>query len=117
MAGPGTELLKIMPTLAKVAAWATLAGDCGCKDYADLMDTWGVAGCLRREPEIVDRLLSKAPALIRSTQYAHNEAVGLVAQAIENARKSSSLVCDCGRAKAAYVGMCFWCDNKQRLDR
>ena len=50
--GPGTELSKLLPKQLERAA-------CSCKDYANKMNKWGVAGCKNRFDEIVEYLVHK----------------------------------------------------------
>lgn len=116
MDGPGTQLLKLMPPLAKVYAWIALpSSKCGCKDYAQQMDIWGVRGCKQRKAQIVERLISQAPTVASMFVDVEKEASDLVDAAIEAASGANPLVCGCGRKKEASVEACFWCENKRRL--
>lgn len=51
--GPGSELAKIIPSIFK-------RKNCGCSDYAAKMDAWGVAGCIDRRDQIIQRLVTKS---------------------------------------------------------
>ena len=117
MAGPGTELKRIMPSLAKAYAWLQGGKSCGCEDYADLMDQWGVGGCERRRGQIVERLVGKAPSVLQELPTVQDCAASLVGRAIEAAKQSDPTRCQCGRKlKESDDGKCYWCRNKERLD-
>ena len=53
MAGPGTELKKIIPSLFKKEG-------CGCNDFAKAMDVWGPEVCEHRKHIIIDHLVQQA---------------------------------------------------------
>lgn len=48
---PGCQLTKLLALLA-----IEKQGGCGCEDYANQMDAWGVDGCRERIGEIVEHL-------------------------------------------------------------
>jgi len=59
MSGVGTELGKLIPS------WAVSVADgCGCKDFAEKMDRWGILGCQRRRNQIIAHLLEQSALLI-----------------------------------------------------
>jgi len=37
--------------------------DCGCSEYASLMNSWGTAGCIDRKEEIIKHLTTQKPTL------------------------------------------------------
>lgn len=49
----GTELAAIIPRVFKTK-------DCDCLVYADIMDSWGLQGCIQRYEEIVVKLVEKS---------------------------------------------------------
>jgi len=51
--GPGTELTRLIPDFFSSA-------DCGCKNFAKLMNSWGVDGCREKKQEIIDRLVQQS---------------------------------------------------------
>ena len=53
MAGPGTELKRIIPSVMETPS-------CKCGEFAEKMDGWGVDGCERRFDYIVEHLVFKA---------------------------------------------------------
>jgi hypothetical protein len=54
--GPGTELKKILPDFFQTKG-------CGCKEYASMMDRWGVQGCEHRIKEITEHLVQESERL------------------------------------------------------
>ena len=107
--------MRIMPTLAKAYAFVS-EKTCGCDEYAELMDTWGVAGCERRKDEIADRLVSKAPEVLQGLGCIRAKSEKLVTEAIDTARAKEPTTCRCGRKiKVAPGEQCYWCQNKERL--
>ena len=113
--GPGSQLVRIMPSLAKLYSFIT-DHTCGCKEYSALMDIWGIAGCERRREEIVNRLVDKAPSVLKEFACVRTRAEQLVDQAIEEAKKASPHLCHCGRVgNVDESGKCYWCANKRKL--
>ena len=55
--GPGSQLLRIIPSRFKKAG-------CGCQAYALRMDWWGVEGCQERKEEIISHITSKKPSQV-----------------------------------------------------
>lgn len=51
--GPGTELTRLIPDFFSSA-------DCGCKNFAKLMNSWGVDGCRENKQQIIDRLVEQS---------------------------------------------------------
>jgi len=69
----GTELSKLIPD------WAVqFEGGCGCKDMAEKMDRWGLAGCEARRRQIVQHLTSQSDKLIPAFRVAS----GLLPEAV-----------------------------------
>lgn len=90
MSGPGTELGELIP------AWlASQKKGCGCRDWARLMDRWGIDGCRRQRSIIIDRLLRQSvtlPIALRAIPEAAKR-IGaglLVDQAIANAARKEA---------------------------
>jgi hypothetical protein len=50
----GTELAAIIPRIFRKSK------KCGCHEYANLMDSWGIDGCIQRYDEIVATLVKRA---------------------------------------------------------
>lgn len=93
--GPGTVLLSIMPTYAKVWSSLTLGG-CGCKNYARKMDRLGNDQC--SEPSrfrvTCDHLVEQAgkiPEIVLGKDALYAEAARLVNEAIRISKREFCL--------------------------
>lgn len=79
----GAELKKLIPSMFEKHG-------CGCSDYADKMDVWGIDGCQERHEEIVSHLVDQAKktAIGRVSKTIDKlVATRWLNKAIENARK------------------------------
>ena len=56
---PGHELGKIIPEWV-----AQYAKGCNCKDFARLMDNWGIEGCLANQDKIILHLMTQVDEYI-----------------------------------------------------
>ena len=82
--GPGTELEKLIPKLL-----SKLSGKgCGCSDYKQQMNAWGIPGCLENIGCIEKRLVRQAKKFAIPEFISSRKAKSYVSQAIENARMS-----------------------------
>ena len=82
----GTELAAIIPRIFRKSK------TCGCQAYANLMDSWGIDGCIQRYDEIIATLVKRANRqwFLRMFPDASKEAKAKqwLDQAIENALRS-----------------------------
>ncbi len=58
---------------------------CNCKDLAEKMDSWGVAGCVKRRDQILDALVGNRDILTNALRDKLGLAVGFLSSLVPNA--------------------------------